>query len=137
MFFCIFINLLFLQYIVTDKTGIIGTSNWSADYFISTGGIGFVFAGPLRADLVALFNRAEFNIDPTESNFKKTKNMEKIIGEKQKRITSGLVSDEKNLVTSKKQRLDPELSQALKSVKNKWNKNAKKNKKLKFTVKDK
>merc|ERR1712130_409397 len=28
----------------------------------------------------ALFNRAEFNIDPTESNFKKTKNMEKIIG---------------------------------------------------------
>ena len=84
----------------------------------------------------ALFNRAEFNIDPTESNFKKTKNMEKIIGEKQKRITSGLVTEEKNLVTSKKQKLDPELSQALKSVKNKWNKNAKKSKKLKFTVKD-
>merc|ERR1719150_2177936 len=34
----------------------------------------------------ALFNRAEFNIDPTESNFKKTKNMEKIIAEKMKRI---------------------------------------------------
>ena len=28
---------------VTDNTGFIGTSNWSADYFINTGGIGFVF----------------------------------------------------------------------------------------------
>merc|ERR1712018_525986 len=36
----------------------------------------------------ALYNRAEFNIDPTESNFKKTKNMEKIIAEKMKRIES-------------------------------------------------
>ena len=84
----------------------------------------------------AMFSRPDYNIDPTNPSFKKTKNMEKIIGEKQKRITSGLVSEEKNLVTSKKQKLDPELSQALKSVKNKWNKNAKKNKKLKFTVKD-
>ena len=28
------------KYLVTDKTAYIGTSNWSADYFISTGGIG-------------------------------------------------------------------------------------------------
>jgi phospholipase D3/4 len=28
------------KYLVTDKAGYIGTSNWSADYFISTGGIG-------------------------------------------------------------------------------------------------
>lgn len=31
------------KYMVTDKTGFIGTSNWSADYFINTGGIGFIF----------------------------------------------------------------------------------------------
>ena len=82
----------------------------------------------------AMFSRPDYNIDPTNPSFKKTKNMEKIIGEKQKRITSGLVSEEKTLVTSKKPKLDPELSQALKSVKNKWNKNAKKKNKLKFTV---
>merc|ERR1712228_799778 len=40
----------------------------------------------------ALFNRAEFNIDPTESNFKKTKNMEKIIAEKMKRIESSTLA---------------------------------------------
>jgi len=63
--------------------------------------------------------------------------MDKILGEKQKKITNNLSSEEKTLVTSKKQRLDPEVSQALKSVKNKWNKNVmKKSKKLKFTVKD-
>ena len=82
----------------------------------------------------AMFSQPDYNIDPTNPSFKKTKNMEKIIGEKQKRITSGLVSEEKTLVTSKKPKLDPELSQALKSVKNKWNKNAKKKNKLKFTV---
>jgi len=31
------------KYMVTDKHGFIGTSNWSADYFVNTGGIGFVF----------------------------------------------------------------------------------------------
>jgi len=87
----------------------------------------------------AMFNRHDFNIDPTNPSFKKTKNMDKILGEKQKRITSGMTGEDKNVVSSgaKKQKLDPELSQALKSVKNKWNKNArKKSKKLKFTVKD-
>merc|ERR1719315_181064 len=70
----------------------------------------------------ALFSRPEFNIDPTDSCFKKTKNMEKIIEEKQKRI--GQITTE---VTHevKKQKLDPEVSSSLKSVKNKWKKNAK------------
>ncbi|XP_068247198.1 5'-3' exonuclease PLD3-like isoform X2 [Palaemon carinicauda] len=30
------------KYMVTDNTAYIGTSNWSADYFINTGGIGFI-----------------------------------------------------------------------------------------------
>lgn len=30
------------KYMVTDKTAYIGTSNWSGDYFINTGGIGLV-----------------------------------------------------------------------------------------------
>merc|ERR1712126_23933 len=85
----------------------------------------------------AMFNKPDFNIDPTNPNFKKTKNMEKILGEKQKRISSNLNVEEKYLVSSKKQKIDPEVSQALKSVKNKWNKNKMKNSKskLKFTVK--
>merc|ERR1711915_869655 len=72
----------------------------------------------------AMFNRHDFNIDPTNPSFKKTKNMDKILGEKQKRITKGMNGDDKNVVSSeaKKQKLDPELSHALKSVKNKWNK---------------
>ena len=86
----------------------------------------------------AMFNRPEFNIDPTNPSFKKTKNMEKIIGEKQKRVSSGSLKTERSLSNQKKQKLDPEVSKALKSVKNKWQKNAvKSNKsKLKFTVKD-
>ena len=84
-----------------------------------------------------MFHRPDYNIDPTNPSFKKTKNMDKILGEKQKRATSGLDSEEKPMVRSKKQKLDPELTQALKSVKNKWSKNAmKKHKKLKFNVKD-
>lgn len=30
------------KYMVTDRTAYIGTSNWSADYFTDTAGIGFV-----------------------------------------------------------------------------------------------
>eukprot|EP00088_Acartia_fossae_P004470 TRINITY_DN11916_c0_g1_i12.p1 TRINITY_DN11916_c0_g1~~TRINITY_DN11916_c0_g1_i12.p1 ORF type:complete len:505 (-),score=109.62 TRINITY_DN11916_c0_g1_i12:929-2443(-) len=45
------------KYLVTESVGFVGTSNWSADYFISTGGIGFVFQGHLREDLVAIFER--------------------------------------------------------------------------------
>ena len=32
------------KYIVTDQTAMIGTSNWTPDYFLKTGGIGFVFS---------------------------------------------------------------------------------------------
>merc|ERR1719432_422181 len=87
----------------------------------------------------ALFNRAEFNIDPTESNFKKTKNMEKIIAEKMKRIEN---SADKKVAPNpeplvKKSKLDADTNLSLKSVKNKWKQNSKNKKgKLKFSVKD-
>ena len=55
----------------------------------------------------ALFNRPEFNIDPTEPGFKKTKNMEKIIGEKQKRI--GQKVNTGSSETGEKRKLDPEV----------------------------
>ena len=42
---------------VTDKTGFIGTSNWSGDYFMSTGGIGFVYTGHIRKELEEIFLR--------------------------------------------------------------------------------
>merc|ERR1712227_616239 len=85
----------------------------------------------------AMFNRPEYNIDPTNPNFKKTKNMDKILGEKQKRISS-IQNEETDFASSKKQKIEPEVSQALKSVKNKWKKKKKKNfkAKLKFSVKD-
>lgn len=81
----------------------------------------------------ALFSRPEFNIDPTDSNFKKTKNMEKIIEEKQKRIAQSDMVQVDGM--SKKQKLDPEVSSSLKSVKNKWKKNAKKGKKTEKILK--
>merc|ERR1719147_147199 len=37
----------------------------------------------------AVFESAEFNVDPSHPNFKKTKSMQAIVDEKQKRITSG------------------------------------------------
>ena len=61
------------KYMVTDKQvsqktiltifetytlqGYIGTSNWSGDYFITTGGVGFVFTGELRSQLASIFER--------------------------------------------------------------------------------
>jgi len=87
----------------------------------------------------ALFNRAEFNIDPTESNFKKTKNMEKIIAEKMKRIESStqIKARGNSEPLAKKSKLDADTSLALKAVKNKWKQNSKNKKgKLKFSVKD-
>jgi len=85
----------------------------------------------------AMYSRPEFNIDPTDPNFKKTKNMEKIIGEKQKRFERhNPKGDSGSGFSCKKQKLDPDVSRAIKSVKNKWNKNAKKSRKLTFNVKD-
>ena len=36
------------KYIVTDEEAMIGTSNWTPDYFLKTGGIGFVFSSNSR-----------------------------------------------------------------------------------------
>lgn len=36
------------KYMVTDKVAYIGTSNWSADYFVSTGGVGIAISTPSR-----------------------------------------------------------------------------------------
>merc|ERR1712087_267607 len=86
----------------------------------------------------ALFNRAEYNIDPTESNFKKTKNMERIIDEKLKRIESKPKGKEvkEDEPEAKKPKLEAEVSRSLKMVKNKWKQNKSKKGKLKFSVKD-
>ena len=53
------------KYMVTDGAAYIGTSNWSADYFINTGGIGAVVVGgggggsndTLRRQVVEIFTR--------------------------------------------------------------------------------
>lgn len=52
---------------VTDNVAYIGTSNWSADYFINTAGVGFVLEDSdvdrnettktLRDDLASVFER--------------------------------------------------------------------------------
>jgi len=76
----------------------------------------------------ALFSRPEFNIDPTDSSFKRTKNMDKIVNEKMKRIANP-TEIEPTKRQEKKPKLDPEISSSLKTVKNKWKKNAKKSNK--------
>ena len=38
------------KYIITDKAALIGTSNWTPDYFLKTGGIGFVFSSEVTSD---------------------------------------------------------------------------------------
>ncbi len=54
------------KYMVTESRGYVGTSNWEADYFIDTGGIGFAFepesnysddANDMRRQLADLFDR--------------------------------------------------------------------------------
>ncbi|XP_047522173.1 5'-3' exonuclease PLD3-like isoform X2 [Pieris napi] len=55
------------KYMVTDKTAYIGTSNWSADYFVDTAGVAFVYkpemenkvrnGSDIRRDLQELFER--------------------------------------------------------------------------------
>jgi len=43
---------------VTDQAAYIGTSNWSGDYFINTGGVGLVINGTsLRDQLKEVFDR--------------------------------------------------------------------------------
>ena len=45
------------KYLLTETAALVGTSNWSADYFIWTGGIGLVMRGPLRDQLNQIFLR--------------------------------------------------------------------------------
>ncbi|CAG2171811.1 unnamed protein product, partial [Oppiella nova] len=52
------------KYMVTDETAYIGTSNWSADYFVNTGGVGIAITPRnttsdqnLRLDLQSIFER--------------------------------------------------------------------------------
>lgn len=51
------------KYMVTESVGYVGTSNWSADYFLNTGGIGLVFSSAntsssdLRQQLRSIFSR--------------------------------------------------------------------------------
>lgn len=56
------------KYMVTDKTAYIGTSNWSADYFVNTGGVGLVInvasnssSTNLRSKLQTIFERDWFS----------------------------------------------------------------------------
>ena len=39
------------KYIVTDESALIGTSNWTPDYFLKTGGIGFIFSSKMKSNL--------------------------------------------------------------------------------------
>ncbi|XP_031628131.1 phospholipase D3-like isoform X2 [Contarinia nasturtii] len=70
------------KYMVTDNTAYIGTSNWSADYFVDTAGIGLVMeersdrnetVQSIRRDLASVFERdwnsayaVELKIPPTD-----------------------------------------------------------------------
>jgi hypothetical protein len=42
----------------------------------------------------AIFKKAEFNVDPSNPNFKKTKSMQAIIDEKQRRRGAGVAPEE-------------------------------------------
>jgi len=127
--------------IVESETKSGKSKKWKKKKKVATKPVEDTFAVDVADDRFgALFNRAEFNIDPTESNFKKTKNMEKIIAEKMKRIENS--SDKKfksnpGEPLAKKSKFDADTSLSLKSVKNKWKQNSKNKKgKLKFSVKD-
>lgn len=84
----------------------------------------------------ALFSSANYNIDPSDPSFKRTNAMDDLINEKQKRRKERKPDVIDQHVTKKKSKLDPELSQSLKSVKSKWQKNAKRKSGNTFIVKD-
>lgn len=84
----------------------------------------------------ALFSSANYNIDPSDPYFKRTNAMDDLINEKQKRRKERKPDVIDQHVTKKKSKLDPELSQSLKSVKSKWQKNAKRKSGNTFIVKD-
>lgn len=63
----------------------------------------------------AVFHKPEFNIDPTNPQFKKTKNMEVLVQEKLKRKPINV--DVTESITEKRQRLDPATSVLIKNIK--------------------
>uniref|UniRef100_A0A1E1WT35 NUC153 domain-containing protein n=3 Tax=Pectinophora gossypiella TaxID=13191 RepID=A0A1E1WT35_PECGO len=65
----------------------------------------------------ALYDSHHYNIDPSDPNFKKTKNMEKLIKEKLKRRPSD--TPVQNQVQSKKSKEEAELSLLVKNIKRK------------------
>ena len=60
------------KYIVTDEEAMIGTSNWTPDYFLKTGGIGFVFSSNSRNEEThsLVEDQDTFTRDQEESNLK-------------------------------------------------------------------
>ncbi|XP_041468958.1 ESF1 homolog isoform X2 [Lytechinus variegatus] len=67
----------------------------------------------------ALFTSHEYAIDPSDPQYKKTKAMETLISEKQKRREKREVEDEKRTVEKKEKKMDVEVSQLVRSIKNK------------------
>lgn len=69
------------KYMVTDNAAYVGTSNWSGDYFVSTGGIGYIINQTMASEgksssediiqeqLEAIFER-DWNSNYTESIWK-------------------------------------------------------------------
>ena len=60
------------KYIVTDEEAMIGTSNWTPDYFLKTGGIGFVFSSNSKNEEIhsLVEDQDTFTKDQEESNLK-------------------------------------------------------------------
>ena len=60
------------KYIVTDEKAMIGTSNWTPDYFLKTGGIGFVFSSNSKNEEIhsLVEDQETFTKDQEESNLK-------------------------------------------------------------------
>ncbi|CAG0898289.1 unnamed protein product [Darwinula stevensoni] len=67
----------------------------------------------------ALFSSHHFNVDPSHQHFKKTRGMEAIIAEKQKRITLGLTKSA-NLETADKKLRDNEMKALVQEVHEGW-----------------
>uniref|UniRef100_A0A336LQA1 CSON000550 protein n=1 Tax=Culicoides sonorensis TaxID=179676 RepID=A0A336LQA1_CULSO len=65
----------------------------------------------------AVFSKPEFNIDPTNPQFKKTKNMDVLIQEKLKRKTDKIDKSVNEAQDSKKVKLDPGISVIMKNIK--------------------
>lgn len=52
------------KYMVTETAGFVGTSNWAADYFISTGGIGFTLQATNSSTRTAFDGQSQVSAQP-------------------------------------------------------------------------